>query len=69
MIDKLKKEILSDIYTIQNDIDCLKSSKLNALEYYEFKNCVQASMTKFEYIPSIPGTIKSVGKLLSSLSI
>lgn len=62
MIEKLKKEIMSDIYTIQNDIDCLKTSKLNALEYYEFKNYIQTWMAKYEYIPSIPGAIKAVGK-------
>lgn len=47
LIENTKKDIMTDVYTGQKDIDQLKSSKLDCLEYLEFKNHVQTFINAY----------------------
>lgn len=71
LIESTKKDIMTDVYTIQKDIDHLKSSKLDSIEYYEFKNQTQnfvTSLTSGQLSHKIGGTNQeSMQKSIKSL--
>lgn len=62
LIDKVKKDIMIDVYSTQKDIDTLKTSKLSSLEFYEFKTYTQSSISKCDSISYIQGSLQSLGK-------
>ena len=63
VLDKVKKEIMSDVYTAQKDIDTLKATKLSAIEYYEFKNNAQACINKCDTLDYLASSLKDLGNL------
>lgn len=67
MLEKLKAEIMTDVYTIQSDIDSLKTSKLNAFEFYEFKNYAQSWMNKYDNVQTLQWSIKAIGNPIINL--
>ena len=62
LIEKVKKDIMTDVYSAQKDIDTLKSNKLSSLEFYEFKNYTQSSISKCETINYLQDSLQSLGK-------
>lgn len=63
IIEKVKKDIISEVFNSQKDIDTLKSSKLNSIEFYEFKNVFQGVFTKFESLIFLPEAVRTLGKI------
>jgi ribosomal protein L30/L7E len=61
MIDKTKKEIMSDVYNAQKDIDTLKSIKLNSIDFYEFRNVMQGMINKVDALFYVPEAVKLLG--------
>ena len=65
VIEKIKKDILNEVFDAQKDIDTLKSSKLNSVEFYEFRNLWQGIMAKFENLNFLPEAVRAIGKISS----
>lgn len=64
ILTETKKEIMGDVYNCQKDIDSLSSSKLNCVEFFEFKNTAQVFNNKLDAVHYIPEALKELGKSL-----
>lgn len=64
LIDKTRKELNTEIYGVQKDIDTLKSSKLNLVEFMELKNQVQMQATRIERMGEATESSKALGMKL-----
>ncbi|CAI2384761.1 unnamed protein product [Moneuplotes crassus] len=60
ILTETKKEIMGDVYNCQKDIDSLNSSKLNCVEFFEFKNSTQVTNRKLEEVQYIPEALKEL---------
>ena len=61
VIEKIKKEIMADVFNAQKDLDTLKSSKLNTVDFYEFRNITQAALNKFDTLNYLPESVRGLG--------
>lgn len=61
IIDKTKKEIMTDVFNAQKDIDTLKSIKLNSVDFYEFRNVMQGMINKVDALFYVPEAVKLLG--------